>query len=145
MAKQEAMVPGGGMLLAVMGPTASGKSELALELARRLDGEIVSADSMQLDRGLAIGTAQLVARVVSSLVNYFINREVVFKGDRRPVTIVKYYMLAVLVYLGTWGIIEALVRIGVSKLIAQPIANLLMFFFSYPMQKKFVFGSPKKG
>ena len=95
--------------------------------------------------GLAIGTAQLVARVVSSLVNYFINREVVFKGDRRPVTIVKYYMLAVLVYLGTWGIIEALVRIGVSKLIAQPIANLLMFFFSYPMQKKFVFGSPKKG
>ena len=61
MAKQEAMVPGGGMLLAVMGPTASGKSELALELARRLDGEIVSADSMQLYRGLAIGTAQPTA------------------------------------------------------------------------------------
>ena len=49
------------MLLAVMGPTASGKSELALELARRLDGEIVSADSMQLYRGLAIGTAQPTA------------------------------------------------------------------------------------
>ena len=61
MAKQVAMVPGGGMLLAVMGPTASGKSELALELARRLDGEIVSADSMQLYRGLAIGTAQPTA------------------------------------------------------------------------------------
>ena len=49
------------MLLAVMGPTASGKSKLALELAQRLDGEIVSADSMQLYRGLAIGTAQPTA------------------------------------------------------------------------------------
>ena len=61
MAKQRVMVPGGGRLLAVMGPTASGKSELALEAARRLDGEIVSADSMQLYRGLAIGTAQPTA------------------------------------------------------------------------------------
>ena len=41
-----------------MGPTASGKSSLALEAARRLNGEIVSADSMQLYKGLEIGTAQ---------------------------------------------------------------------------------------
>lgn len=45
-------------LLVLMGPTASGKSALALEAARRLDGEIVSIDSMQLYRGLEIGTAQ---------------------------------------------------------------------------------------
>ena len=42
----------------IMGPTASGKSALALELADRLDGEIVSADSMQIYRGLDIGTAK---------------------------------------------------------------------------------------
>ncbi len=47
-----------GPLLALMGPTASGKSALALELAERLDGEIVSADSMQLYRGLDVGTAK---------------------------------------------------------------------------------------
>ena len=42
----------------IMGPTASGKSALALDLAARLDGEIVSADSMQIYRGLDIGTAK---------------------------------------------------------------------------------------
>ena len=41
-----------------MGPTASGKSAMALALAERLDGEIVSADSMQIYRGLDIGTAK---------------------------------------------------------------------------------------
>jgi len=45
-------------ILVIAGPTASGKSELALELARRLDGEIVSADSMQVYRGMDIGTAK---------------------------------------------------------------------------------------
>ena len=45
----------------IMGPTASGKSALALELCARLDGEIVSADSMQLYRGLDIGTAKPTA------------------------------------------------------------------------------------
>ena len=40
------------------GPTASGKTRLALELARRLDGEIVSLDSMAPYRGLDIGTAK---------------------------------------------------------------------------------------
>ena len=45
-------------ILVIAGPTASGKSALALELARRLDGEIVSADSMQVYRGMDIGTAK---------------------------------------------------------------------------------------
>ena len=45
-------------ILAVGGATASGKSALALELARRLDGEIVSCDSMQIYRGMDIGTAK---------------------------------------------------------------------------------------
>jgi tRNA dimethylallyltransferase len=48
-----------GRVLAVVGPTATGKSELAVALAQRLDGEIVNADSMQLYRGMDIGTAKL--------------------------------------------------------------------------------------
>lgn len=46
-------------VLAVLGPTASGKSDLAVSLARRLSAEIVNADSMQLYAGLDIGTAKL--------------------------------------------------------------------------------------
>ena len=45
-------------ILAVTGATASGKSALALELCRRLDGELVSCDSMQIYRGMDIGTAK---------------------------------------------------------------------------------------
>ncbi len=45
-------------LLIICGPTASGKSDLALRLARELDAEIVNADSMQVYRGLDIGTAK---------------------------------------------------------------------------------------
>ena len=44
--------------LAVLGPTASGKSALALELARRLGGEIVSCDSQQVYVGMDVGTAK---------------------------------------------------------------------------------------
>ncbi|MCE1180229.1 MAG: tRNA (adenosine(37)-N6)-dimethylallyltransferase MiaA [Micrococcales bacterium] len=46
-------------IVAVVGPTASGKSDLGLALARALDGEIVNADAMQLYRGMDIGTAKL--------------------------------------------------------------------------------------
>lgn len=46
-------------LVVLVGPTASGKSSLGVELARRLEGEIINADSMQLYRGMDIGTAKV--------------------------------------------------------------------------------------
>ncbi|MEW1955914.1 tRNA (adenosine(37)-N6)-dimethylallyltransferase MiaA [Terrabacter sp. NPDC080008] len=46
-------------VVAVVGPTATGKSDLALDLAERLGGEVVNADAMQLYRGMDIGTAKL--------------------------------------------------------------------------------------
>jgi tRNA dimethylallyltransferase len=46
-------------VVAVVGATASGKSALALDLATRLGGEVVNTDSMQLYRGMDIGTAKL--------------------------------------------------------------------------------------
>lgn len=45
-------------VLALTGPTASGKTSLAIDLAKELDGEIISCDSMQLYRGMDIGTAK---------------------------------------------------------------------------------------
>src|SRR5947209_11886135 len=46
-------------LIVVLGPTASGKSALGIALAQRFSGEIVSADSRQVYRGLDIGTAKV--------------------------------------------------------------------------------------
>lgn len=45
-------------LLVILGPTAAGKTRLSLELAREVRGEIISADSMQIYRGMDIGTAK---------------------------------------------------------------------------------------
>jgi tRNA dimethylallyltransferase len=56
-------------VVAVVGPTAAGKSDLAVELAARMAGEVVSADSMQLYRGMDIGTAKTSARVTHHLLD----------------------------------------------------------------------------
>lgn len=45
-------------VIAIGGPTATGKTALSVSLARRFDGEIISADSMQIYKGLTIGTAK---------------------------------------------------------------------------------------
>ena len=45
-------------IVIILGPTATGKTDLAVRLAERFDGEIVNADSMQVYRGMEIGTAK---------------------------------------------------------------------------------------
>ena len=46
-------------LIVIAGPTAAGKSELAIKLAGQIGGEVVSADSMQVYRGMDIGSAKV--------------------------------------------------------------------------------------
>ncbi|MBA2465496.1 MAG: tRNA (adenosine(37)-N6)-dimethylallyltransferase MiaA, partial [Nocardioidaceae bacterium] len=46
-------------VVAVVGPTAAGKSDLSLDLAQALGGEVVNTDSMQVYRGMDVGTAKL--------------------------------------------------------------------------------------
>ena len=45
-------------VIVICGPTASGKTALSIELAKRINGEIVSADSMQIYDEMSIGTAK---------------------------------------------------------------------------------------
>jgi len=60
-------------VILLMGPTASGKSEAALELARRLPLEIVSVDSAQVYRGMDIGTAKPDADIRSRIPHHLID------------------------------------------------------------------------
>lgn len=60
-------------LLSVLGPTASGKSSVAIELARTLGGEIISCDSMQLYKGLDIGTAKITTAEAKDIPHHLID------------------------------------------------------------------------
>lgn len=61
MTQPSSQPPRGPRLVVIVGPTASGKTQLSLELARRVGGEIVSCDSQQVYRGMDIGTGKATA------------------------------------------------------------------------------------
>lgn len=60
-------------IIAVVGPTGSGKSALAIELARVLGGECVNADSMQFYRGMDIGTAKVTAEEMQGVPHHLLD------------------------------------------------------------------------
>ncbi len=60
-------------IIAVVGPTATGKSDLAVELARRFGGEIVSADSRQVYRGLDLGTGKVSKREMRGIPHHLLD------------------------------------------------------------------------
>ena len=60
-------------ILAIVGPTASGKTAVAVELARRLGGEVVSCDSMQVYRRMNIGTAKPTAEEMCDIPHHLID------------------------------------------------------------------------
>jgi len=60
-------------VIAIVGPTAVGKTALALELARRLDGEIISCDSMQIYKHMDIGTAKPTKEEMAEIPHHLID------------------------------------------------------------------------
>ena len=60
-------------LLVIMGPTAIGKSSLAIELAKKIDGEIISADSMQIYKYMDIGSAKIKAKEMEGISHHMID------------------------------------------------------------------------
>jgi len=60
-------------IIAVIGPTASGKTKIGLNLAHKIDGEIISVDSMQIYRGMDIGTAKPSAQMRAEIPHHLID------------------------------------------------------------------------
>ena len=60
-------------IIVVAGPTASGKSAVSVELAKILDSEIVSADSMQIYKGFDIGTAKITPEEMQGITHHLID------------------------------------------------------------------------
>ena len=60
-------------VICIVGPTASGKTGLAIELAKKIDAEIISADSMQIYKGLDVGTAKVTKEEAQGIPHHMID------------------------------------------------------------------------
>lgn len=60
-------------LIVIAGPTASGKTSLSIELAKRINGEIISADSMQVYLHMDIGTAKVTEQEMQGITHHLVN------------------------------------------------------------------------
>lgn len=60
-------------VICIVGPTASGKTGLAIELAKKINAEIISADSMQIYRGLNVGTAKVTEEEAQGIPHHLID------------------------------------------------------------------------
>ena len=60
-------------LIILAGPTAAGKTDLSVQLARRTGGEIISADSMQVYRGMDIGSAKITEKEMRGIPHYLVD------------------------------------------------------------------------
>ncbi len=85
-------------LVVVVGPTASGKSALAVALAKRFNGEVVSADSRQVYRGLDIGSGKVTRREMRGVPHHLLD----IADPRRTFTAAQYQRRALKVLQGIW-------------------------------------------
>ena len=73
-------------ILTIIGPTASGKSSLSVELAKRLDGEIIGLDSRQIYEGMTVGTAQPTKEEMDGIPHHLF----VFRNPAKPISSGEY-------------------------------------------------------
>jgi len=79
-------------LIAVLGPTASGKTKLAIKLVKKFNGEIVSADSRQIYKGMDIGTAKPTKKERQGIPHYLLD----VASPKRKFTVAQYRKLAII-------------------------------------------------
>lgn len=76
-------------LVVIVGPTAVGKTKTSIELAKRLNGEIISGDSMQIYRGMDIGTAKITKEEMQGIKHHLID----IKNPDESFSVAEFQML----------------------------------------------------
>jgi tRNA dimethylallyltransferase len=76
-------------LIVILGPTASGKTELAIELAKKFNGEIVNADSRQVYKGMDVGTAKPTKKEMQCVPHHLFS----IASPKRKFTVAQYRKL----------------------------------------------------
>ena len=78
------------VLIVILGPTASGKSDLAVKLAKKFNGEVISADSRQVYKGMDIGTGKITKKEMKGVTHYLLN----IASPKKRFTVTQYRKLA---------------------------------------------------
>ncbi len=77
-------------LIVILGPTASGKSDLAVKLAKKINGEIISADSRQVYQGMDIGSGKITKKEMAGIPHYLLD----MASPKKIFTVAQYKKLA---------------------------------------------------
>src|SRR3989338_11675290 len=77
-------------ILVILGQTATGKSDLAVKIAKKIHGEIISADSRQVYKGLDIGTGKITKREMGGVSHHLLD----IANPKRKFTVAEYKKLA---------------------------------------------------
>jgi len=77
-------------IITILGPTASGKSELAVRIAKKFNGEVISADSRQVYRGMDIGTGKITKKEMRGVPHHLLD----VASPKRRFTVAQYRKLA---------------------------------------------------
>lgn len=107
-------------LLAIVGPTATGKTALAVELAREFKGEIISADSRQVYCGMDIGTGKDLSVLNSSNINYHL---IDIKKPSESFSVAEYQKLALEAIEDIWKRGKLPILVGGTGLYVQAIID----------------------
>jgi len=78
-------------LIVILGPTASGKTKLSIKLAQKYNGEIVSADSRQVYKGLDIGSGKITKKEMMGIPHHLLD----IKNPKQKFTVTQYQKLAI--------------------------------------------------
>lgn len=84
-------MPNKSKILTIVGPTASGKTGLAIEVAKQINGEVIGLDSRQIYRKMAIGTAQPTAEEQAGIRHHLIG----FRSPKKEITAGEYAKLVI--------------------------------------------------
>ncbi len=110
-------------LVVIVGPTASGKSSLAIKLAKQFGGGIVSADSRQIYKGLAIGSGMVTKKEMAGIPHYLL----AFRNPKQPFSAEQYKRKAIPLLQAMAGKGKLPILVGGTGFYIQAVADNLIF------------------
>ena len=110
-------------LICIVGPTASGKSDLAVEIAKKIGGEVVSADSRQIYKGLNVGSGKITKKEMQGIPHYLLD----VASPKRVFTVSDYQKKTEVVLNKIWKKNKVPILVGGTGQYIEAVVDGLVF------------------